>query len=363
VPQGGSVLLVRLSALGDVLFALETVTALHQARPDLALDFLVDDRFGAILGDHPHLREVLCYPRKRRRAVPRFLAGLRRRRWDLVLDLHGLAKSALCVGAARAPRKLGFAPPGSREGAHRAYTRAVELPVPLPHRAARGFYLLADLGLIEPLPAASVAADPSSPTARPALGLPGDAPQPWSATENATRRAPRVVLHPGTSAFAAFKRWPAERFAQLGAALLADGAEVVVSFGPGERDLAQQVASGAPGLGLLDGKDYGLLGLGTVYRDADLVVAADTGPLHLAAAVGTRVVALFGPKDPSLYGPRGEGHAVLFRDVPCRPCRRRRCPAPLCIRGLDVEPVLAAARASLASSRASATAPHGTPPP
>ena len=85
-----------------------------------------------------------------------------------------------------------------------------------------------------------------------------------------------------------------------------------------------------------------LLGLDNkahAYRQADLMVGADTGPLHLAAAAGVRVIALFGPKDPRLYGPRGEGHRVLFRDVPCRPCTRRACVSPLCVLGIEVDEV------------------------
>ncbi len=75
-------------------------------------------------------------------------------------------------------------------------------------------------------------------------------------------------------------------------------------------------------------------------RQADVVVAADTGPLHIATAVGTRVVALFGPKDADLYGPRGTGHALLFHDVPCRPCKRRECASPQCVLGIGVDEVL-----------------------
>ena len=345
-PRGGSVLVVRLSALGDVLFALETVTALHAARPDLAIDFLVEPGHGHVLDGHPHIREVLRYPRKQKLRVPGFLWRLRRRRWDLVLDLHGLQKSALCVRAVRATRKLGFAPPGAREGAHRAYTDAVPLPLSprgaLPHRAARGFYLLERLGIIAPIDG-----DPQAP---PALDLRPPERSPWG------EQGPRVVLHPGASAFAAFKRWPEERFAGLARALVDDGCQVLVSFGPGEAELAHRIVAQAPGARELDGTALGLLGLGAVYRDADVAVAADTGPLHLAAAAGTTVVALFGPKDHALYGPRGSArHVVLYRDVPCRPCKRRTCAAPLCIRGLGVEDALDAVRATLATAARAAS--------
>jgi lipopolysaccharide heptosyltransferase I len=335
LPQRARVLVVRLSALGDVLFALETVAALKTLRPDLRIDFLVEDRFAALLRAHPQLEAVRTLPRRGRLAYLRALRALRAERYDLALDLHGLLKSAIPMFACRAARKLGFAAPGSREGAARVYDRAVELPRPLPHRADRGLHLLRALGLD---------AGPS-PVALPA---PPEPPTFWDGVPR-----PRVVLHPGASAFAAFKRWPAARFADLAARLAADGIEVAVSFGPGEADLAAPILAAAPRARPLDGAALGLVGLAAVYRGADLVVAADTGPLHLAAAAGVRVVALFGPKDPRLYGPRGRGdHAVLFHDVPCRPCRRRRCASPQCILGLQVETVEAAVRAALAAAEA-----------
>lgn len=330
LPAGARVLIVRLSALGDVLFALETVAALKTERPDVEIEFLVEDRFASILADHPQLASVKTVPRRDR---PRWIAAvrtLRRQQYEVVLDLHGLAKSAVLVAACRASLKLGFAAPAAREGASRAYHKALQLPRPLPHRAERGLYLLRVLGL-------------SGARVPPVLPRPAEPPRFWDGAA-----APRVVLHPGTSAFAAFKRWPAEHHAELARRLVATGHDVAISFGPGEEELAAAVVAAAPGARLLDGRAVGLLGLAEVYRGADLVVAADTGPLHIAATAGARVVALFGPKDPRLYGPRGEqGHAVLFHDVPCRPCRRRRCVSPQCVLGIEVDRVERAVRTAL----------------
>lgn len=327
LPPAARVLIVRLSALGDVLFALETVASLKAERPDVAIDFLVEDRFAAVLRGHPQLAAVRAVPRRERRRYVAAVRALRRERYDVVLDVHGLAKSAVLVAATRARLKLGFAPPAAREGAHRVYHRAVRLPEPLPHRADRGLALLRALGLKgERLP--------------PVLAEPAEPPHCWDGMPH-----PRVVLHPGASAFAAFKRWPATHHAELARRLVRSGLEVAVSFGPGEEPLATGIVDAAPGARPLDGTELGLIGLAAAYRDADVVVAADTGPLHLAATAGTHVVALFGPKDPRLYGPRGEqGHAVLFHDVPCRPCRRRRCVTPQCILGLDVDRVERAVR-------------------
>ena len=334
LPRGGRVLVVRLSALGDVIFALETVAALRAERPDVAVDFLVEERFAALLRDNPQIDRVLFYPRRRWLRIPGAIRALRQRRYDVVLDVHGIQKSAFQVWLARASTKVGPAAPGSREGAAFAYRTAVAMPTPLPHRADIGHRLLASIGLSgRPVPPV-LPVQPAPPTFFD--GLVG----------------PRVFLHPGTSAFAAFKRWPADRFAELARRLRARGIAVLVGFGPGEEELAKPILTAAPGSRAVDGGALGLLGLAGVMQQCDVVVAADTGPLHLGAAVGARCVALFGPKNEARYGPRAHGdvtHEILFHDVPCRPCTRRTCVTPLCVLGIDVATVEAAVLRQLAA--------------
>lgn len=314
------VLLLRLSALGDILFALETLASLKAERPESVVDFVVEDRFRELLAGHPQIDRLLVFPRRRRTGIPGFVRELRRRRYDAVLDLHGILKSAWQVAVSRSRRKLGYGWPAAREGADRFYRQRVFLPDPLPHRADRGYFLLKAIGL-------------QGRRAAPVL------PDPERRIEFFEATKPCVVLHPGVSAFAEFKRWPVDRYAELARRLLDRGCSVAVSFGPGEAGLADAVRQRAPGIRSLDGGELGLVGLSSVLRTADLVVAADTGPLHLAAAAGSRVLALFGPKDPALYGPRGEGHQTLYHDVPCRPCVRRTCASPQCVLGLTVDRV------------------------
>ena len=136
LPRGGRVLVIRLSALGDVLFALETVAALKQERPDVVVDFLVEDRFRSLLDGHPQLANVLVYPRQRHRAIPGSLWRLRRQRYDVVLDVHGILKSALHVRFCHSPCKVGPAAPAARydvkhewgDGAHSDLHGGVLLP-------------------------------------------------------------------------------------------------------------------------------------------------------------------------------------------------------------------------------------------
>jgi ADP-heptose:LPS heptosyltransferase len=317
------------------VFALETVAALRRERPDVHIDFLVEDRFRALLDGHPDLERVLVYPRRRWLGLFSSIRAVRARRYDLVLDLHGILKSAVHVLAARATHKVGPAAPGSREGAARAYHLAVPMPTPVPHRADIGHRLLAAIGL-------------SGTPAPPVLAVRPPPPELFTGMPR-----PRVLLHPGTSAFATFKRWPNEHFAELAQRLARRGVAVFVSFGPGERELAAPVLAADPRCRAVDGGALGLLGLAGVMRECAVVVAADTGPLHLGAAVGARCVALFGPKDPDRYGPRAHGaapHSLVFHDVPCRPCRRRTCVSPQCVLGISVDAVEAAVLDQLAAS-------------
>ena len=150
LPRGGRVLVVRLSALGDVLFALETVAALRRERPDAAIDFLVEDRFAHLLEGHPDLDRVLVYPRRRRLQIPASLWRLRKTRYDLALDLHGIQKSAMHMFCCRARVKVGPAPPVAREGASFSYDLSVALPDSAVHRAEIGHALLAAVGLSGP---------------------------------------------------------------------------------------------------------------------------------------------------------------------------------------------------------------------
>ncbi|HMA18999.1 MAG TPA: lipopolysaccharide heptosyltransferase II [Thermoanaerobaculia bacterium] len=151
-----------------------------------------------------------------------------------------------------------------------------------------------------------------------------------------------LLLAPG-AAFSWTKRWPSERFGRLAVELLEREWAPVVAIGPGEEDLARQVsdAAGAP-LPVI-GADLDPVELAGVAARARAVVANDSGAMHLAAAVGTPVVALFGPTDPGRTGPAGVASVVLDRYVFCSPCYLKECPyAHECLREISVEQVASA---------------------
>ncbi|MDJ0974901.1 MAG: glycosyltransferase family 9 protein [Planctomycetota bacterium] len=266
-----------------------------------------------------------------------FLTELRSTTYDVVLDLQGNLKSGVVTRAARAGLRMGFDRRAAREANHLFTSRRWLPPADLAHRVERGLGLAGAL-LGRPLPYVAPGypvAPEDEAAARDARARAGDA------------AAPYVVLHPGTSGFGAFKRWPADRFAAVARRLLAAGRRVLVTYGPGEAALAEAVVKGA-GPGPIAAVAPASLGaLAALIRDADGFLSGDTGPLHLAGLLGTPLLGLFGPKDPATYGPyglRGNGEAGLLAtltqpDVACRPCTLRRCADPLCMTTMEPERV------------------------
>lgn len=361
--SSGRYLLVRLSAIGDVVFGLEALAAIKEHEPDARVDWLVEDRIRGLLDGHPDLDRVIAFPRKAlARSVVRpwlwpafavrlwsFVRALRQDRYDAVLDLHGNLKSGLQVFAARAVRKIGYAKGRAREGAWRFVRERVVVPRPRPHRAEEALMLVDQL-FDRKVSRSERVLLPTNKAA---------AARAHSILDAIAVKAPgtgcRILLAPGTSSFAAFKRWPARCFAELAESLRRDGHSVIISTGPGEEALARE-ALGHSGAQWLDGAREGLQVTLEIMRSADLCIAADSGPLHLAQAVGRPVIGLFGPKDPVVYGPRRAGSMVLRYPTPCAPCGRRACAMPLCVRGIPVEMVLAAARRLLDSPQRKALA-------
>jgi len=158
--------------------------------------------------------------------------------------------------------------------------------------------------------------------------------------------AARVALQPGAT-YGPAKRWAPERFARVALRLLADGASVLVLGGAGDADAVRAVRTVAPEvLGLR--APVGVGTLAALLESADLLVTNDTGPMHLAAAVGTRTLAIFGSTSPTWTRPWGAGHVVVDHPVPCAPCFRRTCRIGYgCLTGIAPERVADEARAIL----------------
>lgn len=347
------ILFIRLSALGDIINTLPALSAYRLERPEASVDWVVEDRFADLLRLVEGVDRVIVFPRRKIgptsagiSAFGRHLRGLRERRYDAAIDFQGNLKGALHLRCSVAAQRIGLVRSASREGAHWFADTRVRPPAGC-HRVARA------LALIEPVcPGAGGSLRDG---VLDAALLPVIRDDPEAAREVQERLAkldpgagPLVILHPGTSSFGTFKRWPAANFAVLARAIAKEhAARVLVPHGQGEQDLAREVASGSGGRAVSWSPSRGLAGLVALLRRADLVVAADSGPLLLASALGVRTVALFGPKNPAVYAPVFGDCRVVRGLAPCSPCSLRRCEDPVCMSGISPEQVLAAVREQL----------------
>ena len=341
-------LVVRLTSLGDVVHAIPAVAALRRAFPSARIDWLVGDRCRELVELVPVVDRCLPTPRLRAAAeFPRLLRTLRAARYDAAIDFQGLLKSAVLARGSGAGRVIGFGRGQVRERAARLfYTETPDIGSPA-HVIDRNLALGAALGAPR-APAEFPIASPQSPAverARAALGRPE------------TREF--ALLNPGAAW--ASKCWPAERFGALARRLWREhGLPSVVAWGPGEHALAARVAAASEGAAAA-APPTRIADLVALSRAAAVMVAGDTGPLHVAAALGTPVVGLYGPTDPRRNGPWSAADAVVSRCGGCG-CRQdrpasagvavRRCTrAESCMAAIPVEEVAAAVSRRIGGAR------------
>ncbi len=321
------ILLVRLSALGDVVQSLAALAALRAARPESEIGWLVEDRHGGVLRGHPQIDRIFTFERQKGAlgAAWRVRGEVRAWRPDVAIDLQGNLKSAILTRLTGAPRRIGLPRGEAREGAHRFATDTVPPGPDREHRADRALRLVAPLGAV-----------PGAPVVPPRISDEAIAAMSSALAALGMTRGGYALLVPGTSDFGAFKRWSPTRFGELAARLRAErGLPSLVSFGPGQRGLAEAAVAASFGAARLAPETKGLDELLALLRDAALVVGADSGPVALASVLGTRTVALFGPKDPAVYAPRGPRTEVVWKQVYCSPCKLRRCGDPICMTTME----------------------------
>jgi len=335
------ILLVKLSSFGDVLHALPTLEALRAAYPEGHLTWLVEAAYAPLLSGHPALDEVWEAPRLRpgqffNGANPAMFGGLlrqlRARDFDLVIDLQGLLKSAVWVFLSRSLRKVGY--DRTREGSYLVLTERVPPYDPEAHAVWRYLNLAHYLG-------AAAANPPGAPPALPRFRLGLDAGVDLGPLLPEAGQRPLAVLHPGARWTS--KLWPAAAWARLAQWLgVEKGFQVAVTGAAADRDLAARICAGwrRPAINLAGRTS--LAELAGVLKAARLAVTTDTGAMHLAAALGTPVVALFGPTAPWRTGPFGAGHQIVRLELECSPCFKRQCPDPRCLLDLPVAAVQAA---------------------
>ena len=280
-------LLVRLSSLGDVVHALPAASALRDAFPDARIDWVIDARWQRLLEGNPDLNEVIAYDRKQAGSLSSSIRKLRAARYTCAIDFQGLYKSALLALASAAPRRIGFQRSYAREGLV-AMLYTDRLNPRGPHKVDHNRTLVERAG-------ASMG-PPRFP-----LAIRSEDDEFVTRELNNRSITDFYVLNPGGGWLS--KCWPPERYGELHRKLAErHGWRAVVTVGPGEENLAPDLIHAAG-----DSAPIAIpLALGplmALLRRAKLMVSADTGPLHIASALGAPVVGLFGPTDPARNGP------------------------------------------------------------
>jgi lipopolysaccharide heptosyltransferase I len=326
------VLIVRLGSLGDVVHAIPAAAALRRFLPESRIDWLVDARHRDLVDLVTVVDRVVSLEGPRLRAWIQVVRDLRPVRYDVALDFQGLMKSAVLARASGAARVAGFSLWHLREKSARPfYTTAEEAEGG--HAIRKNLRLLRVLNIHEDERIEFPLADFDSPALASLRETIGD--------------GPFALINPGAGW--PNKRWPPDRFGAV-AAFIRDVCRLtpVVLWGPGERVLADAVAIASRG-GAVLAPPTSVKDLVSLTRAADLLVAGDTGPLHIATAVGTPTVSLFGPTYPERNGPWSPDDVVVSRADTCGCHRDRRCrQAAWCLDDVSVPEVCAAVQRRLA---------------
>ncbi|MFZ5449070.1 MAG: glycosyltransferase family 9 protein [Thermodesulfobacteriota bacterium] len=327
------VLLISNTALGDTLFSTPAIRALRERYPAWELEVLAHRVFGALLAHNPHVRKIWTYPGRNRRLLA-LVRDLRRRSYDLVIILHGndpeatllayLSGAPFIIGSARSP--LAF-----------VYSAAVAFTDPDKHAIERRLDYVRLLGA----ETANKRMDlflPREETERAATIL----------IEHFGGMPPLLMaLHPTGSD--PYKWWPADNFIELGNFLYqAYGASLLIISGAGDRPQAEAIAAKLSGPALVTGGRCPLLTVAALLSRCRLLVANDSGPLHLGLALGVPTIGLLGADDPRRVGPYGVewGVALHKRQEVCNlePCLLKKCPENRCLTAITVEEVVGMAK-------------------
>ena len=328
------ILIIKPSSMGDVLHAFPAVHALMASDSGLSVDWVINPAFAELLDYLPGIRRKILF---RRRELGRFssffsaarelLRELRREKYDAIIDLQGLFRSALVGIFARGGLLCG--PAEAREKAARmCYRRKLRYPENTSHAIEKNCAMIKDFSGLEkisshyPLPEV----EKYSEAARRLLA------------ENGLQGKKWIAIAPG--ARWKTKQWPPEFFAAA-AHRIADRLpdyDFVLLGSPSEKELCAKVRNAAPTVRFTDFSGQTTPGgLVEIIRHSELLVCNDSGPMHIAAAAGTPVLALFGPTDPSLTGPYGPQCRVVRPDLDCIGCLSKSCPTEHCHSAVEPE--------------------------
>jgi lipopolysaccharide heptosyltransferase I len=338
--DANKILIIKLRSIGDVILATPVIENLRNAYPEAEIDFLTERAGYPIVKNHPALNEVIVFNRTCIQRLPwhkalkenlGFFKKLRDKKYDLVFDLFGNPRSAFFALATGAKYRVGFAFRGRKY----AYNKVIEPRGDRVHEVLFNLDALTEIGI--PVSSTKLFVEIDDLNAAFVEKF-------WQ--ENGLDS--KTVIGINASGGWYTKHWPLKSFAELSDLLVEhDQAQIVLLWGPGERQDAESIAEMMRHEAIL-APQADLNQLAAILARLDLLVSNDSGPMHLAAAVGIPVVGIYGPTRPELQGPWGEIHTIVRKDgLECLGCNGVTCKIKThdCMQNLDVETVFAKVRA------------------
>jgi len=319
------ILIVKPSSLGDVVHSLPFLNAVKERFPKAEIHWVIAKGLEGLLTGHPMIHKVWLINKdmwKKTTHIPHsfkeihtLFRKLRKEHFDIVVDLQGLLRSGIITMMTGAPLRVGFKE--AREGSRFFYTHKIEGGKDI-HAVDRYLKIAGFLGctttdIYFPFPLSFN----SSPI-----------------THHSSLSGDYAVIVPGARKPA--NRWPARKFGELASML---PLRTLVIGSSSDTMLADEVVKTSKGNATSIAGKTNIKGLIEVIRGAKFVVSNDTGPMHIAAALGVPVFAIFGPADPKRTGPYGKGHTVIKEDISCAPCFKKKCKDIKCMYTLSVEKV------------------------
>lgn len=344
------ILIIRLSAVGDVVRTLPAVNALREGFPTAHIDWVVEEKARDIVTYQPEIDETIVFERNRWKRgmlnpltflrtmgeLYRFVKELRAKQYDMVLDFHGILKSGLISYASGARERVGFARGYCKEWNHLFNNRKVRPKSNRISRFERNFALLGYLGIDGGRRGVDLHVSQED----------MDYVDQFFRDRSAAVSGPLVAIHPGTSPKMPNKRWAPAKYSELADRLVEElKASVLFTWGPGERPMVDEVRCRMRKDSLVAPQTRSLKQLAEIFRRCNVYVGSDTGPMHIASLVGTPVVGIYGPTDPVVHAPyKGTPHIIVRKDVPCSPCRNRGCQELKCMEVISSQDVLDAVK-------------------
>ncbi|MBO5993403.1 MAG: lipopolysaccharide heptosyltransferase I [Acidaminococcaceae bacterium] len=324
-----NILIIKMSSLGDVLHTLPFIAELRERFPRARLTWLVHPQFSGFVPDPPVVDEVIYFDKvkfnkmglgEKWTCFREMRSLLHSRKFDLVIDMQGLFKSAVLAAISGCENRIGYCE--MREGSG-LVSKAITGVHAKDHVIERYLDVARYLGCTVneirfPMP---------------------NLQKEWHAVQEMTEavKVPYVVLVPG--ARWETKKWPAEHFAKLAEMILRDGKQVILAGGPEDVPLGKQIAELMPGVTDVTGKT-GLRELGALIQHCTAYISGDTGPLFIAAAMKRPLIALYGPTRPDRTGPYGSGEAAIIKaPVSCAGCLKKHCDNWICMKEITPEMV------------------------